>query len=192
MKRSMILAVLVSSLTSGLAMFALTTSRADDAPKTDELQQTLVQLADARLKLAETSLQLAQADNKRVPGVISDVILARMQQGVANAQARVTSAKQKANDFSLEVLVPSAELEVESLTTRLKALDELVARSDDQIVANHAQTVRGQLEVAKLELASLKLMKGRSLNEQVQWQLNELSSAVDSLTTRVIVLENDR
>lgn len=192
MKRSMILAVLVSSLTSGLAMFALTTSRADDAPKKDELQQTLVQLADARLKLAETSLQLAQADNKRVPGVISDVILARMQQGVANAQARVTSAKQKTNDFSLEVLVPSAELEVEFLTTRLKTLDELVARSDDQIVANHAQTVRGQLEVAKLELASLKLMKGRSLNEQVQWQLNELSSAVDSLTTRVIVLENDR
>ena len=184
--------VLVVVVTIAVVLPTYTTSRAQDKASGNELQQSLVQLAEARLKLAETELQIAQADNKRVPGVVAEVVVARLELGAAKAKARLAIAQQKPGEYSLEVLVPSAELTVQLLTARAKKLDEIAARTGDQIAINEAQRTRAQLEVAKLELVSLKGMKGRPQSEQLQFQIEQMGATLDSINSRVTVLEDRR
>lgn len=162
--------------------------------QTDEkdLKKLLSQLADARLKLAQTDLNLSLDENKRVPGVVAEVTIARMQLAVAHAEARAKMAQGKPEEFSIALLKPSAELAVKFLEIRTQKLEAAAAQTGDIIATIGAKKARAELEVAKAELATLGAMEGQPMALQVQWQLNQLSAAVDSLNSRVTVLEDKR
>lgn len=167
-------------------------SQTEEKTNNDELKKVLIQLSEARLKQAETELNISLDDNKRVPGVVAEVTIARMQLAVANAQARLKMTQGKPEEFSIALLKPSAELAVKLLEARTAKLEDAAARTGDNIAIVGAKRSRALLDVAKAELQSLIALEGQPLEVQVQWQLNNLSAAIDSLGSRVAVLEDKR
>jgi hypothetical protein len=162
-------------------------------PPANENQGALqIRLAEARLALAETELTLAEAQNQAVPGLIDPDALDQMKLAITNEKARLDLAKESPDKFTLAVLRPGLQFKVQALKARAQRLDEVATGSQMTLAINAAKMSRARLNVAQAELASLEAVVAGPVESQVHWQLEQLSSALDQLTTRVTSLENNR
>lgn len=154
-----------------------------------DFRELQIQLANARLQLAEIELKVAVENNRRVVGLVPLVVIESLEMSLAKAKAQLATAQGNEADIR-EALAASADVTVKVARDRLQRLTELAKRSD----VPSSELARAQLRVsiAELERESVNSLLAQPMEQQLRWQVDRINTLIDGLSDRVIVLEDKR
>jgi hypothetical protein len=144
-----------------------------------------VRYAQACLKLAQWDWESAEAENKRIPGVIPPAVLQPLRQIVAIAEAELSEAKRGGPVSLREVRVRSAEASLQAAETNLSMATGRTPRAEAD---TNVERLRLAVEVARLDLARARSAKDEPSLADLQWQLYDLRKELLKLRSKVASL----
>ncbi len=185
----------ILAVTCLIAITSFVGYRAGSAAPTEKSadQNSLaVRYAKAQLRLAELTLQKAQAMNRRVPSTISAPMIALFTDEVEFAKAQLDLAGRSGGFDPFQALLRRAELNLRNSETRLKKAVE----ADKLIPGTFDESDIERLRV-NVELATVRLERGKSLvnagaESKLQWQVELLNDDVARLKEQQAMIVQNR
>jgi len=150
-----------------------------------------MQLAKARLKLANLELKRVSAANKRLPGLYSLVTIELLRRDVNIAQMRLDALSRSGAANTHAAHLRWLESTVKIAEFRWKTAERLRERSPELSEASQVETQRLRAEVARLALARARdPARVATPVDHMQWQLDQLRQELLELTLRVEILSS--
>lgn len=174
----------------GVALYR--SGSAAPASKDAQTDSVAARYARAQLRLAELTLQKAQAMNQKVAGTLVGSMVSQLADEVEFARLQVRSTGQTGEVDPLQACMQRAELGLRLSEARLRRATEANQRVPGTVQPLDLERLRLGVEVAQLRIESGRSIADASPNAKLQWQIEMLSEEMSSLRQKTYLLGQNR
>jgi uncharacterized membrane protein YccC len=185
---SLVAAVLAIGIVAGRTTG---TAAQDEKPKYDFGQLT-IQVADAKLKLAQMNLQRMQELNNKVRGTLITGMVEQFTEEVELAERELKAAKSNPGGDPFLAALERMRLALRSAEDREKRALATYEKAPDIVTKGDIERLRQVAVVADLQLQRGLALEGADAGKQVQWQIDVFASELDRVRVYCYLLGQNR
>ncbi len=160
--------------------------------ETKEAESIAVRYARAQLRVAELTLQKAQAMNKRLPGTLVSGMVSQFSDEVELSKLRLQAAMSSSEVDPLQACLQRAELSVRTAETKLKKAAETNQQVPNTVSPVDLERLRAGIEVARLRLEYGRSVVSASPDAKLQWQIELLNDELARVKEQTYLLGQNR
>lgn len=184
---SLVAAVLAIGIVAGRT----TGSAAQEEPKYDFGKLT-VQVAEAKLKLAQMNLQRMQELNNKVRGTLITGMVEQFTEEVELAERELKAAQGNPGGDPFNATIERMRLGLRSAEDREKRALATYEKAPDIVTKGDIERLRQVAVVADLQLQRGLALKDADSAKQLQWQLDVFASELDRVRIYTYLLGQNR
>ncbi|HEX3726492.1 MAG TPA: hypothetical protein VHV08_09635 [Pirellulales bacterium] len=151
-----------------------------------------VRYARAQLRLAELTLQKAQASNQRVAGTLVGSLVSQLSDDVEMARVQLKNAERPEGVDYVRAAMQRAELGLRLAEGRLRRATDANQRIPGTVGTIDLERLRLGVEIAQLRMESGKAMVNATPIVKLQWQIEMLNEELASIKQRTYLLSQNR
>jgi Tfp pilus assembly protein PilX len=160
--------------------------------KANDKDSLPVRYAQAQLRLAELTLQKAQALNHRMPNTITPGMIGLFSDDVEFAKAQLQAVKSTGKLDSFQGLLRRAELGLRSAEQNLKKTIEADKLMPGTFDATDVERLKINVELARVRLERGKALANADPQAKLQWQVELLNDDVARLKEQQAMIVQNR